>query len=108
MSALWSAAFPASYRADFEVEDAVEDIRRFEQFDLDGMGGRPLNDPQLSVYVRADASPTLAEDTRIRLYLTTAQSLTLILPFFHNLGLEVLNQRPFDVVRGSDQAAVPL
>ena len=103
LSALWSAAFPASYRADFEVEDAVEDIRRFEQFDLDGMGGRPLNDPQLSVYVRAYASPTLAEDTRIRLYLTTAHSLTLILPFFHNLGLEVLNQRPFDVVRGNDR-----
>ena len=102
LSALWSAAFPASYRADFDVEDAVEDITRFEQFDLDGTGGRPLNDPQLAVYVRTGASPTLAEDARIRLYLTTAHSLTRILPFFHNLGLEVLNQRPFDVVRGSD------
>lgn len=104
LSALWSAAFPASYRADFEVEDAVEDIKTFEQFDLDGTGGRPLNDPQLAVYVRTDASPTLAEDARIRLYLTQAHSLTRILPFFHNLGLEVLNQRPFDVVRGSDGA----
>ncbi|WP_104175165.1 NAD-glutamate dehydrogenase [Arthrobacter sp. Y81] len=103
LSALWSAAFPASYRADFEVEDAVEDIRRFEQFDLDGTGGRPLNDPQLAVYFRTDASPTLAEDARIRLYLTSAQSLTQILPFFHNLGLEVLNQRPFDVIRGNDR-----
>ena len=104
LSALWSAAFPASYRADFEVEDAVEDITTFERFDLDGTGGRPLNDPQLAVYVRTDASPTLAEDARIRLYLTTAHSLTRILPFFHNLGLEVLNQRPFDVVRGRDRA----
>ncbi|WP_454699827.1 NAD-glutamate dehydrogenase [Arthrobacter humicola] len=103
LSALWSAAFPASYRADFEVEDAVEDIRRFEQFDLDGAGGRPLDDPQLAVYVRTGASPTLAEDARIRLYLTTAHSLTRILPFFHNLGLEVLNQRPFDVMRGSSR-----
>ena len=101
LSALWSAAFPASYRADFEVEDAVEDIRRFEQFDLDGTGGRPLDDPQLAVYVRTGASPTLAEDARIRLYLTTAHSLTSILPFFHTLGLEVLNQRPFDVMRGN-------
>ncbi|MEV5052425.1 NAD-glutamate dehydrogenase [Arthrobacter sp. LAR12-1-1.1] len=102
LSALWSAAFPASYKADFEVEDAVEDILQFEQFDLDGAGGRPLNDPQLSVYVRTAASANLAEDARIRLYLTTAYSLTRILPFFHNLGLEVLNQRPFDVVRGND------
>ena len=103
LSALWSSAFPASYRADFDVEDAVEDIGRFEQFDLDGAGGRPLHDPQLAVYVRAGAPPALAEDTRIRLYLTTAHSLTRILPFFHNLGLEVLNQRPFDVVRGNDR-----
>ena len=101
LSALWSAAFPASYRADFEVEDAVEDIRRFEQFDLDGAGGRPLNDPDLAVYLPAGTAPTLAGDARIRLYLTSAQSLTRILPFFHNLGLEVLNQRPFDLVRGS-------
>ncbi len=103
LSVLWSAAFPASYRADFEVEDAVEDIRRFELFDLDGAGGRPLSDPQLAVYFRTDASPTLAEDARIRLYLTEPQSLTQILPFFHNLGLEVLNQRPFDVMRGSNR-----
>ena len=41
----------------------------------------------------------LAEDARIRLYLTRPQSLTQILPFFHNLGLEVLDQRPFDVRR---------
>jgi glutamate dehydrogenase len=103
LSTLWSAAFPASYRADFDVEDAVEDIRRFEKFDLDGTGGRPLNDPQLAVHVPTAAAPTLAEDARIRLYLTTAHSLTRILPFFHNLGLEVLNQRPFDIVRGSDR-----
>ena len=103
LSALWSAAFPASYRADFEVEDAVEDIRRFEQFDLDGTGGRDLHDPLLAVYIRPDAAPTLAEDARIRLYLTEPQSLTQILPFFHNLGLEVLNQRPFDVRRGNSR-----
>ncbi|MEZ2387943.1 NAD-glutamate dehydrogenase [bacterium RCC_150] len=103
LSALWSFAFPASYRADFEAEEAVEDIKRFEQFDLDGAGGRPLHDPLLAVYVRPDASPTLAEDARIRLYLTSAQSLSRILPFFHNLGLEVLNQRPFDLIRGNKQ-----
>ncbi|AXJ09240.1 NAD-glutamate dehydrogenase [Arthrobacter sp. PM3] len=105
LSALWSGAFPASYRADFDVEDAVEDIIRFEQFDLDGAGGRQLNDPQLAVQVRPVAAPAPArnpaEDARIRLYLTAAHSLTRILPFFHNLGLEVLNQRPFDLLRGS-------
>ncbi len=100
LSALWNDAFPASYRADFEVEDAIEDIERFEQYDLDGTGGRPLNDPVLAVRARTDAMHAEVEDTRIRLYLTGARSLTQFLPFLHNLGLQVLSQRPFEVLRG--------
>ncbi|MGO4857276.1 NAD-glutamate dehydrogenase [Arthrobacter sp. 2MCAF14] len=103
LSVLWASAFPASYRADFEVPDALEDIEKFEQYDLDGTGGRPLNDPVLAV--RASTKPTGVEDTRIRLYLTSARSLTQILPFLHNLGVQVLNQRPFEVLRGN---ALPL
>lgn len=98
LSVLWSDAFPASYRADFSIADAIEDIEKFEQYDLDGTGGRPLDDPVLAVRARTDAMH--AEDTRIRLYLTRARSLTQILPFLHNLGLQVLNQRPFELMRG--------
>ncbi|WP_437773437.1 NAD-glutamate dehydrogenase [Arthrobacter sp. KNU40] len=101
LSALWNDAFPASYRADFEIEDAIEDIERFEQYDLDGTGGRPLNDPILAVHTPAGATHAEMEGTRIRLYLTGARSLTQILPFLHNLGLKVLNQRPFEVLRGN-------
>ncbi|MBP1136432.1 glutamate dehydrogenase [Arthrobacter sp. PvP023] len=96
LSMQWARAFPASYKADYEVEDAVEDIIKFES--LDGPGGRNRDDPLLSVYARPGTA-VLAEDARIRLYLTRPQSLTQILPFFHNLGLEVLDQRPFDVRR---------
>lgn len=96
LSMQWARAFPASYKADYEVEDAVEDIIKFESFD--GPGGRNRDDPLLSVYARPGTA-VLAEDARIRLYLTRPQSLTQILPFFHNLGLEVLDQRPFDVRR---------
>ncbi|WAH97282.1 NAD-glutamate dehydrogenase [Arthrobacter sp. MMS18-M83] len=99
LSALWADAFPASYRADFDVADAIEDIERFEQYDLDGTGGRPLNDPVLAVH--PGATQTQGGDTRIRLYLTTARSLSQILPLLHNLGLHVLNQRPFEILRGN-------
>ncbi|WP_442781193.1 NAD-glutamate dehydrogenase domain-containing protein [Arthrobacter sp. MMS18-M83] len=75
----------------------------FESFDLDGTGGRHHGDPLLTVYVRPGMLPTLAEDARIRLYLTKPRSLTQILPFLHNLGLEVLDQRPFELRRGSGQ-----
>ncbi|MFC8040303.1 NAD-glutamate dehydrogenase [Paenarthrobacter sp. NPDC057355] len=94
LSAQWSAAFMANYKADYEVEDAVEDIARFEGF------GDQLEDPDpiLFVYKRAGTA-ILTEDARVRLYLTRPQSLTQILPLFHNLGLKVLDQRPFDVQR---------
>ncbi|MCP1412078.1 NAD-glutamate dehydrogenase [Paenarthrobacter sp. A20] len=96
LSREWAAAFPASYKADFEVEDAVEDISKFESFPP-GQSEEP--DPLLTVYKRPGTA-VLIEDARIRLYLTRPQSLTQILPFFHNLGLKVLDQRPFDVQRG--------
>jgi glutamate dehydrogenase len=103
LSGLWRDAFPPSYRADYEAEAAFRDIINFETFDLDGTGGRPFGDPLLTVYVRQRASTTLAGDARIRLYLTARRSLTQILPFLHNLGLEVLDQRPFDIRRGTGQ-----
>lgn len=103
LTGLWSDAFPPGYRAEYEAETAIGDIINFESFNLDGTGGRPDGDPLLTVYVKKDASSTLAEDARIRLYLTRPRSLTQILPFLHNLGLEVLDQRPFELRRGSGQ-----
>ncbi|MFE5837517.1 NAD-glutamate dehydrogenase [Arthrobacter sp. NPDC056493] len=108
LTALWSGAFPPSYRAEYGADDAIRDISRFEEFDLDGRGGRDPDDPALSVYtlpgpadVTADAAPPAAAGgARIRLYLTRPRSLTAFLPFFHNLGVEVLDQRPFGLRRG--------
>ncbi|MCO4273480.1 NAD-glutamate dehydrogenase [Pseudarthrobacter sp. HLT3-5] len=103
LSTLWQGSFPPGYRADHDAEDAVRDIAAFEEFDLDGTGGRALDNPLLTVYVRPEATRPPAEDARMRLYLTSAQSLTRFLPFLHNLGLEVLDQRPFELRRASGQ-----
>ncbi|MBT8160563.1 MULTISPECIES: NAD-glutamate dehydrogenase [Arthrobacter] len=96
LSQQWVSAFPPSYKADYAVEDAVDDIARFESFGPPGSPTGPDGDPLLTIY-RRPGTAVLAEDARIRLYLTRPQSLTQILPFFHNLGLQVLDQRPFDV-----------
>ena len=32
LAAVWAEAFPATYRVDYEVEDALEDIARFEKY----------------------------------------------------------------------------
>ncbi|WP_115787127.1 NAD-glutamate dehydrogenase [Arthrobacter silvisoli] len=95
LSRLWATAFPGSYKADYEVEDAVEDISKFESFPP---GDGDTADPLLTVY-RRPGTAVLSEDARIRLYTTKPQSLSGILPFFHNLGLKVLDQRPFAVLR---------
>ncbi len=107
LSGLWLDAFPPNYRADNQPEFAVGDITNFEKFNLDGTGGRPLTDPLLTVYSRQGTPSTQAgeapDGTRIRLYLTGPRSLTQILPFLHNLGLEVLDQRPYELRRGTGQ-----
>ncbi|MCC3294823.1 NAD-glutamate dehydrogenase [Arthrobacter sp. zg-Y411] len=95
LSALWADAFPAAYRVAYEVEDALEDIARFE-----ARIARPETAPELFVYVPEAGEGEGQADARLKLYLTEPKSLTQILPFLHNLGLEVLDERPFEIRRG--------
>ncbi|MGA7205000.1 MAG: NAD-glutamate dehydrogenase [Specibacter sp.] len=99
----WSEAFPASYRVDFEVEDALEDISRFEQFDTsykaaaaEGIGPDKCA-PGMFVYRPSSAADAQQEDARVKLYMAHPQSLSKILPYFHNLGIEVIDERPFEI-----------
>ncbi|WP_427018638.1 NAD-glutamate dehydrogenase [Pseudarthrobacter sp. P1] len=102
LAAKWDDAFPASYRVIFEVEDALEDIGRFEDFDAAfkaaTAAGSDRCAPGMHVYIPAggaDAAP--GEDARVKLYMAHPKSLSAILPFFHNLGIEVLDERPFEI-----------
>ncbi|WP_105030141.1 NAD-glutamate dehydrogenase [Arthrobacter ruber] len=100
LAALWAESFPAGYRVDYEVEDALEDIARFEELAASGTGA-----PQVHVYVPQHGPDSAhAEDARLKLYLMEAKSLTQILPYFHNLGLEVLDERPFEITRSDGRA----
>ncbi|MFJ4207177.1 NAD-glutamate dehydrogenase [Paenarthrobacter sp. NPDC089675] len=100
LSALWAEAFPAGYRVDYEVEDALEDIERFEKYGAEaeraGETSRELR-PGVHVYLPEGAGESLEEDARVKLYLMEPKSLSQILPYFHNLGLEVLDERPFEI-----------
>ena len=84
-------------------QDAVDDLGRFESFDRQGPGGRAANTRRFRSRSAAGIANILAEDARIKLYFAKPRSLTQILPFFHNLGLEVLDQRPFEIRRGDGQ-----
>ncbi len=98
LAAVWAEAFPASYRVDYEVEDALEDIARFEKYGAAADGAQPgVDHPGVHVYLPDGAGATLEEDARVKLYMLEPKSLSQILPYFHNLGLEVLDERPFEI-----------
>ncbi|WP_026535959.1 NAD-glutamate dehydrogenase [Arthrobacter sp. H14] len=106
LSSLWAEAFPPGYRVDYEVEDALQDIERFYELAREESsqdveeGPEPL--PILQVYIPSNVSE-VAEDARLKLYLTEPKSLSQILPFFHNLDLEVIDERPFEVIRADGE-----
>lgn len=86
LTPLWTHAFPGAYREDYEIEEAVQDLQRCEE-----LWGR---DPNLPAEVR------VAEhngQVRLNIYLTQRLSLTELLPLLQNMGLRVLDQRPYTV-----------
>ncbi|HCC41795.1 MAG TPA: glutamate dehydrogenase, partial [Arthrobacter bacterium] len=99
LAAIWSEAFPAGYRVDYEVEDALEDIARFEKYgaEAERTAAARQERPGVHVYLPKGAGEVLEEDARVKLYMLEPKSLSQILPFFHNLGLEVLDERPFEI-----------
>ena len=82
------------------MEDALEDIERFEKYGAEAeRAGRVTKQtkPGVHVYLPDGAGEALEEDARVKLYLMEPKSLSQILPYFHNLGLEVLDERPFEI-----------
>ncbi|MGG5752483.1 NAD-glutamate dehydrogenase [Zafaria sp. Z1313] len=99
LSRRWAEAFPAAYRVDFEIEDALEDIERFAAHDDPAHAG-----PVVKVYVPAAARRGHGIDARLKLYLAEPLSLTRILPVLGNLGLEVVDEKPFEISRGDGRS----
>ena len=95
LSSQWAEAFPPAYRVDFEIEDALEDIEHFRRHDEPNHEG-----PVVKVYVPAATDGEHNVDARLKLYLTEPLSLSRILPVLTNLGLEVVDEKPFAISRG--------
>jgi len=97
LSSIWASAFPDSYRVDYEITDALEDIGRFEACSAQsGVSAAAHARPGLHVY-RSKTAGDPREDARIKLYMTEPKSLSQILPFLQNLGIEVLDEVPFEI-----------
>ncbi|ASN38909.1 glutamate dehydrogenase [Arthrobacter sp. 7749] len=87
----WAEAFPATYRVDFEVEDALADIERFGQYKEPDQQGPVVQ------FAVPDEDIDSEVNARMKLYLTAPLSLSKILPVLQHLGLEVVEERPFAI-----------
>ncbi|MBV9823478.1 MAG: NAD-glutamate dehydrogenase, partial [Actinobacteria bacterium] len=83
-------AFPEAYKEDFGASTAVVDLRRLEALpDVDGLS--------FEVYTPAADDPA---DRRLKIFRTgTPLSLGRTLPMLELMGIEVLDERPYEVER---------
>lgn len=87
----WAEAFPAAYRADYEIDEAVADLRRCE------MLSHQLSDRGVEVRVAPVSGVASAENVRLNVYVTKRLTLTELLPLQQNLGMTVLDQKPYEI-----------
>ncbi|MGF0176043.1 NAD-glutamate dehydrogenase [Streptomyces sp. Marseille-Q5077] len=90
----YSNAFPEGYKADHSPRSAVSDLVHIEQLTEE-------NNFSLSLYEPVGASP---EERRFKIYRKgPAVSLSAVLPVLSRLGVEVVDERPYEL-RCSDRS----
>ncbi|MGW3915377.1 NAD-glutamate dehydrogenase [Streptomyces sp. NPDC005070] len=88
-------AFPEGYKADHSPRSAVADLVH-----LQALGKEPLKDFALSLYEPVGAAPG---ERRFKIYRTGEQvSLSAVLPALNRMGVEVTDERPYEL-RCSDR-----
>ncbi|MGB7449540.1 MAG: NAD-glutamate dehydrogenase [Ornithinimicrobium sp.] len=90
----YAGAFPESYKEDFDAVDAFGDLNRLVELDADD------SVVQLHPYLYAEPGAP-EQERRLKLYRRHELSLTDVLPLCADLGVEVTDERPYELV-GSD------
>ncbi|MGB3770402.1 MAG: NAD-glutamate dehydrogenase [Rhodococcus sp. (in: high G+C Gram-positive bacteria)] len=89
VAARYAAAFAEAYKQDFDATRALSDIARLDALDADGI--------DMCLYRPRGAEPG---SWRFSLYVTGSEvSLSQVLPVLQSLGVEVVDERPYAVVR---------
>ncbi|HEY7722938.1 MAG TPA: NAD-glutamate dehydrogenase domain-containing protein, partial [Pedococcus sp.] len=89
LTGLYGRAFPEAYKEDFTPRIGVADIRHMEVLDTEEATG-------LNMYQEPGAPP---HERRFKLYRRGPLSLTQVLPMFTHLGVEVVDERPYEINR---------
>ncbi|TRW46311.1 NAD-glutamate dehydrogenase [Georgenia yuyongxinii] len=87
----YGAGFPESYKERYHARVAVSDLRHLEALEPGML--------RLNLYKPVGAA---AGDRRLKLYRQGPLSLTSVLPVFNDLGVEVTDERPYEVRRSDD------
>jgi glutamate dehydrogenase len=88
----YAQAFPDGYRADFQPRIAVADLQHIEDLGPD--------DFRLSLYEPVGAAE---DERRFKIYRTGAPvSLSAVLPVLQKLGVEVVDERPYELRRNDN------
>ena len=98
----WTGGFSEAYVADVAPRAAVADLSRLEAAIADSAAGLQDQVLRSSLYEPLGAGP---DERRFKLYRTESLSLTTVLPYFQNLGLEVVDERPYSFTRADGAQA---
>lgn len=92
----YASAFPEGYKADFPPKVAVVDLRRLEHLVEQGDGERV----EINLYEPYDATEG---ERRLKVYKVGSPiSLSKALPLIQRLGVEVVDERPYEIDRDND------
>jgi glutamate dehydrogenase len=90
----YADAFPEAYKEDFLARAGAADVRR-----LEGLGSAPI---ALSLYSPVDAG---TGEARLKVYRTGSPlSLSEVLPVLSSMGVEVVDERPYELEREQGKA----
>ncbi|GAA1413685.1 NAD-glutamate dehydrogenase [Glutamicibacter uratoxydans] len=93
LTSMWAEAFPASYKVQFEIDDALSDIELLAELDEESAAHGPV----VSFYnPRTDDEDALVSK-RMKIYVDRPLLLSRILPVLQDLGLEVVDERPYEL-----------
>ncbi len=94
LARIYGDAFPEAYKEDFSPRVAAADVHRMEEVADEPVG--------LSLYSPVDASEG---EARFKVFRSgTPLSLSQVLPVLSAMGVEVVDERPYELVRPKDHA----
>ncbi len=85
----YAASFPEAYKEDFGAGEGLVDLRRLNALSEPG-------ELEMSFYVPQDVVPG---ERRFKMFLNERVTLSRVLPVLQSMGVEVVDERPYEVLR---------